>query len=1434
MTNRNSGKGIRADGTRAQLSNCGPNALVLHAMKALGTRFSAALCSLMLAAAVTASGQTFEVNQNGQVATGQPKQSQKSHGMSQVSSPSSSGMGWGSSIEVARQARAAQQAIDRGDYASAVAYAERAAKAAPQNTDFWFLLGYTARLAGRYQTSVDAYQHGLKNQPSSINGLSGLAQTYARMGRNDDAKKTVLRVLAANPKSPTELTLAGELFLTSDPQRTLGLLQRADALKPSARTELLMARAYVLMKQPEMSKQMLERARRRAPRDTDVVRAVAGFYRDARQYDLAISTLKSAPSKPPALLGELGYTYQLAGKKKEAADSYAQAADAQSKDIALQLSAAQAFVNAGDSGRANDFLKRAEGIDPNYYRLHAVRGQIASLQNRPQDAIREYELALSNVPEGVPEGVLYPVELRLSLYQLYRDDGDSNAAQRQVSLAQAAMQNLDFQDANRPEFLRLRAALEDASGHSGEAEKDLKEGLSLDPSSVNITLNYANLLWKLEKKDQSLQMFNRALKLDPTNASALSSLGYLTRDMGDQKAAEDYFTRLATLYPDDYVPYLALGDMYTASRQFAKAQSNYEKAHKLAPRNPLVLAGGTNAALEAHELPVAKNWLDRADADMNQNPQLMREHERYLTFSGKYLESAQLGYKVIQKLPRDAEAPVYLAYDLLFLGRYDEANTIVRQYQKILPKDKDLPLIAGYIHVHDGLLHEAVADFTEALEHDPKMATGYMNRGYVLNDLRQAPKAAADFEKALQLRPDYGEAHLGLAYSYLQMRKSKPAIKEANAAEKILGESVTIHLARAEAYRQQVLLNQAIKEYEAAIQFAPSDIRTRLALADAQYRLHRYGDSINTLQAALQLSPNDPVIYAQMAHCYARMGERENTMHAIGEAERIGGDSDRILLATGDALLTLGDRKAAMQRFSRALDVVGGDTVETRLSLARLFAGEGRLAEAREQVALGFAEARIDNTEDITPEHLLKAADVFMSIHDFELAKKYFERAETEGADQQVVAVGLANAYLAQGQTSSAEAQLASLGNDSDNEQNYDYLVAKANVYRQQQDTVHALSFYARANDMNATDEAAQRAEFDLASQEGRQIKPNVGVVSDISLSPIFEDINIYTLDAKLLTNPLLGATGTLLPPPRSSFESLGIAHFKARLQSWPVISGFVEERNARGSISIPSQLLIQDRNTYDTTFNGAINPLLHIGNATFTFTPGLQFTIRRDTISPFAMNQNLFRQFLYISSNSIGNWLSISARGIREAGPFTEQNLHSRDASALLEFTVGRPWGSTELLAGYGARDVLFRPLIREYFTTSSYVGVQHRFGSNLRVAMLAEYLRSWRVKDLQFAIAEAVRPGVRFDYQPNSRWSVQGSFLMSRGQGFHTYDNVQNEFLVSYVKPMRGAVNDGTGETPVSYPLRFSFGLQQQTFYDFPGGGRTTVLPVIRLTLF
>jgi len=220
-------------------------------------------------------------------------------------------MGWGSSIEVAREARAAREALQRNENRSAAAHAARAAKAAPQNPDLWFLYAYAARLAGDYQASVNAYTRGLQARPSSIEGLSGLAQTYAKMGRSKEAEEMLKRVLAANPSSDADLRLAGELTLNTDPKLALAYLSRADAIRPSARTELLMARAYQRAGDQNKAKELLERARNRAPRDSEVVRSVAAYYRDTGQYDLAISTLKSLPSEAPSYLSELGYTYEL-------------------------------------------------------------------------------------------------------------------------------------------------------------------------------------------------------------------------------------------------------------------------------------------------------------------------------------------------------------------------------------------------------------------------------------------------------------------------------------------------------------------------------------------------------------------------------------------------------------------------------------------------------------------------------------------------------------------------------------------------------------------------------------------------------------------------------------------------------------------------------------------------------------------------------------------------------------------------------------------------------------------------------------------------------------------------------------------------------------------------------------------------------------------
>jgi tetratricopeptide (TPR) repeat protein len=1395
-------------------------------------------CSLFLVS--SASTQTFEIN--GQ-SSDRPKPNQQKNtqqkkgakGPSSVPAPSgeqssSSGAvsGYGGSIEGVRFSRAATDALKKGNYAAAMNYAQRLTQHQPNDANAWFLLGYSARLAGQYQTSLDAYKRGLQLSSHSVEGLSGMAQTYMRMGKADEAKRLLLEVIAANPRRANDLAMAGELFIqTGDLPQGTNLLERSESVQPSSHAELLLAIAYMKQKQPEKAKQLLDKARARNPKGTDIFRAVAQFYRETHDYKSAIETLKQAPRKDADLLAELGYTYELAGMKKESAETYEKAAALAPKVINIQLAAAQAELRAGNLDKTRTFLARGEQLDPKYYRLHAIRGDLAKLERRDGDSIREYLAALGAMPEGPAEGLLYPTQLRLNLIDAYKNTGDDAAIQQQLQIARQELAKLQVEGPQRVEYLRLRASIKGLDNDFGGAEADLKEALQIDPVNDNATLQYGGLLWKTGRKTEARQMYASLLQRDDKNRYALEALGYLSRDEGDIKAAELYFNRMAAAYPTDYVPYLAMGDLYTATRDFPKADTSYQQAYKLAPTNSLIVAGGANAAIEAHKIPLAGEWLARATGAMKDDPRVMRESERYLFHKGNYAESARVGQIVIQKLPRDREASVYLAYDFYNLGRYDDVLALVSRFESILPKEPNFPLLAGHVHKQTQLLQQAIDDYSRALEKDPKMVEAYVNRGYVRNDMQDAQGAIRDFEPALKLNPDNGIAHLGMAFSNLQLHHSREALAETAKAEKLLGESGATHLAYATAYRQMRVLNKAETEYRLALKYAPDDLKLHLALADTLYHARHYNQSIVELETALQLSPNDPLIYANLASAHAQLHQRDQTYRYIEAAERSAPDQSAIYIATGDALMTLGERKAALDRFAHALEAPDANRVDVRLEFAKLFVREGKFEDAKQQVALAFAESRIGEASPVTTDNLVEAANIFLNSHEFDLASRYFAKAKDMGAPDDSVAIGLADTYLAQGDDRQAERELAALGNGEEYKQNYDYQLAWANLYHQRHDNLRAISAYAQANQLAADDtDVAERALLEATGEEGKTIFPRLDMRSDFSTGAVFEDATIYQMD-----KALFGAT----VPPRSSQETQIGTTFRYHPGHFLPISGYFGERNIRGTTSIPSQALILKHNTYDTIFNVGVEPVLRLGSARFVLNPGLEFTIRRDTESPVNFNQQLFRQFLYLNSSPLFNWITLRASAVHESGPFSRQNLHSRDLGASVEFEVGRPWGHNAFITGYSVRDLLFSPLVREYFTTSTWAGYQRKFGQKFTITGLGKVVRAWRVQDLTFTTAQILVPGARFEFKPNDHWSVDGAFDLSRGQGFHTYDNFQSGFLISYMKPLRRSFDDGTGGIVVDYPLRISFGIQQQSFPNVTGqGSSASFRPVIRVSLF
>jgi tetratricopeptide (TPR) repeat protein len=1393
-------------------------------------------CSLLLAG--RGWPQTFDLNGKQQDQAQKPQRQKQGNkkqqsGVRPAASGApcgTSGTGWGGSIEAGRYSRAAETALKNGNPGAATNYAEHLTQAAPSDACNWFLLGYTARLAGKSQVSLDAYQKGLQRAPNSVEGLSGMAQTYIRMGKADEAKKLLLQVIAANPRRPTDLAMAGELFMQSgDLQRAQSLLERSESIQPSSHAELLLAITYMKAKETDKARQLLDKAMKRSPKNTEIFRAVAQYYREAHDYKSAIAILQKAPVKNADVMSELGYTYELAGMKKESADTYEKAAGMAPKSVNVQLAAAQSQLRVGNLDKTRTFLARAEQLDANYYRLHAIRADLAKLERRDNDAVKEYLAALAAMPEGPAEGILYPTQLRLNLIDTYRDLDDDAAIRQQLTLAQQELARIQVEGPQQVEYLRLRAALKGLGNDFSGAEADLKQALQLDPQNDNVTLQYGSLLWKMNRKAEARQMYTTLLKRDDKNRYALEALGYLSRDEGDNKAAEGFFTRMAAAYPNDYVPYMALGDLYTAMKEYPRAQASYEKAHTLAPTNSQIVASGSNAAIEAGKVDLAGQWVARATGSMKNDPRIMRETERYLFLKGRYAESARLGEQAIVKLPHDRDAAVYLGYDYYNLGRYDDVLALVSRYESVLPKEANFPLLAGHVHRQNQLLQQAIDDFSRALQKDPKMFEALVNRGYVRNDMQDAQAAIRDFEPAIKMNPNSGIARLGLAFSDLQLHHSREALEETNKAEKLLGEMGATHMARATAYRQMRVLDKAVAEYRLALKYAPDDLKLHEALADALYHGRHYNQAVVELEAALQLSPDDPLIYANLASAHAQMGHRAETFKYIQAAEREAVDQSAILLATGDALMTLGDRAAALERFNRALDAPDANRVDVRLEFAKLFVQQGKAADARQEVALAFAESRIGEASPVTADNLVEAANVFLAIHDFDLAGRYFAKAKDLGASDDTVAIGLADTYIAQGDDRKAEKELAALGNPADYQQSYDYQLAWANIYSQRHDNLRAISAFARANQLAADDPTAERGLLQATGQEGMPLpfQPKLDIQSELASGAIFEDATLYQMDNKFFGAPV---------PPRSSQETDIGSSFRYHPGNFMPINGFFGVRNYRGTISIPSQLQIVNRNTYDTVLNVGTTPVLRLGRSRIILNPGLEFTIRRDTESPIQMNQQLFRQYVYLSTSPFFNWLTVRGSAIHEAGPFTEQNLHSRDLGASLEFEVGRPWGRNSLITGYSVRDLLFRPAVREFFTTGTWLGVEHKFGQKAALTVLGKYIRSWRVQDLSFATAQIFVPGTRFEFKPSERWSVDASFDLTRGEGFHLYDNMQSGFLISYVRPLRRSVNDTAGSLVVDYPLRFSVGLQQQSFYNFTGapGSTTSLRPVFKISIF
>ncbi|MGB9405218.1 MAG: protein kinase [Candidatus Acidiferrales bacterium] len=298
------------------------------------------------------------------------------------------------------------------------------------------------------------------------------------------------------------------------------------------------------------------------------------------------------------------------------------------------------------------------------------------------------------------------------------------------------------------EAYRLKFQLDQDPKWLSDASANCDKSLQLDKrlSAAYVTLGFIHV--ESGKQDLAVQEFQRALEINPRDASALNGMAHAYEDSARLTDAEATFRKSAALRPDYWDGYDELGNFYNRHKRNADAIAQFRRAIELSPDNAQVYSNMAAAYLDGGK-----------PEDMSAAEGALRKS---IELSPSYAAYANLGYLYMQE------------------KRYPESVAMTQKALQL--NDKDFlvwgNLAAAYEWLNDSGNAEAadrkeVALLEETEKVRPESAKIQSELGVLYAKLKQREKAVTRIQAALALSPNDPDVleNVGEAYEVLGDRR---------------------------------------------------------------------------------------------------------------------------------------------------------------------------------------------------------------------------------------------------------------------------------------------------------------------------------------------------------------------------------------------------------------------------------------------------------------------------------------------------------------------------------------------------------------------------------------------------------------------------------------------------------------------------------------
>jgi tetratricopeptide (TPR) repeat protein len=291
-----------------------------------------------------------------------------------------------------------------------------------------------------------------------------------------------------------------------------------------------------------------------------------------------------------------------------------------------------------------------------------------------------------------------------------------------------------------------------------EALENYDRALRLHPEYADAFFNRGVTLQKLQRLEEAVKSYDRAVAERPDYAEALCNRGVALQELGRFTDAIESYNRALVVRPNFVEALSNRGNALKAVKRLEEALESYDQALELRPGHVEVLYNRGNVLKGLKRLDDAVESYDRAVSVCPHFVEALSNRGTALEELGR-LEDALKSYdRAVAERPHFAEALSNRGNTLKALGRFEEA---IESYDRALaahPEHVEALYNRGATQQELQRFADAVESYDRALAMRPHHAEALSNRGGALQELRRFADALESYNRALEIRPDYAEA----------------------------------------------------------------------------------------------------------------------------------------------------------------------------------------------------------------------------------------------------------------------------------------------------------------------------------------------------------------------------------------------------------------------------------------------------------------------------------------------------------------------------------------------------------------------------------------------------------------------------------------------------------------------------------------------------